>query len=104
MWSQADNRVSTCAADIVHLIDEKAASTRQTVRRHAHRAVHLTTQHDPTGQPVKKSETHLLCLLTCLQALFSATLHSKLGSLATLSLRDPIAVGFRYTSKLQQVV
>jgi superfamily II DNA/RNA helicase len=28
-------------------------------------------------------------------ALFSATMHSNLGKLATLSLRNPVAVGFR---------
>lgn len=37
-------------------------------------------------------------------ALFSATLHSKLGSLATLSLHDPVAVGFSYTKEGRQLV
>ena len=52
----------------------------------------------PLAQPAAGMFSSPPYLQTCVQALFSATLHSKLGSLATLSLRDPVAVGFRYTT------
>jgi len=38
---------------------------------------------------------HRLDATFCVQSLFSATLHGNLGRLATLSLQDPVCVGFK---------